>query len=209
MKRTSRCLLLLACFLSIASTVRAQTAPKYDLRDVTVGMRVRDLPDTGYVNLICAMRSELKLKGWSDWRNCPADEEARRSIHFEFDPETSRDGTLVAGHPAVLAIGLDSEGTVAELNIKTDPKARLYLRKKAFLLGVQVKSRYGSEGWDCVEHQPTPEEQPVGGVFVSETCKKSVQGRFLTVERDLYRRSDQEPKNFVDQTQVKISASAN
>jgi len=34
---------------------------------------------------------------------------------------------------------------------------------------------------------------------------KAVQGRVLVVERDLFRRSDQDPKNFVDQTRVKIT----
>lgn len=208
MKWTCRGLMLIASLL-IAPTARAHTAPKYDLRDVTVGMQAGDLPNSGYINLTCARQAELKLSGWSSWRDCPADEESRRAIRFEFDPETSRDGTLVAGHPVILTVVIDNEGRVSELNIDTDPKARLYLRKKAFLLGVQVKSRYGSEGWDCAERQPTSGEQPVGGVFVRETCKKAVQGRLLTVQRDLYRRPDQDPKNFVDQTRVKISVSVN
>lgn len=209
MKRRYRSLLLIVSLLLLASTARAQTAPEYDLRDLTVGMRASDLPNSGYINLTCARRAEQKLIGWSSWRDCPVDEDTRRAIRFEFDPETSRDGTLVAGHPVILAARIDDKGIVSELDIDTDPKARLYLRKKAFLLGVQVKSRYGSEGWDCAERQPTSGEQPVGGVFVRETCKKAVQGRLLTVQRDLYRRPDQDPKNFVDQTQVKITVSVN
>lgn len=200
---------LAASLLLLASTAGAQTTPKYDLRDIIVGMRIGDLPYSGYVNLTCARRTDLKLSDWSSWRDCPADDEARRAIRFEFDPETSRDGTLVAGHPVILTALIDAEGIVSELDIDTDPKARLYQRKKAFLLGMQVKSRYGSEGWDCAERQPTSSEQPVGGVFVRETCKKAIQGRRLTVQRDLYRRLDQDPKNFVDQTQVKITVSMN
>ena len=42
---------------------------------------------------------------------------------------------MVAGHPAILTLLIDDTGHVAGLQIETDPKARLYIRKKAFLLG--------------------------------------------------------------------------
>ncbi len=209
MKRTT-CAAIFATFLSslVMHAASAQAVPKYDLRDITVGMPVGDLPDAGYVNLACAQDPERKLNAWSAWRDCPADDQAKRAVRFEFDPETSRDGTLVAGHPVLLTALIDDKGAVTGLTIETDPKARLYIRKKAFLFGNQVKSRYGAEGWDCKELQPTSGEQPVGGVFLREVCSKAVPGRTLTVERDLFRKPDQDAKSFVDQTLVRITKQA-
>jgi hypothetical protein len=183
----------------------AQAEPDHDLRDITVGMPVAEIPNAGYVNLTCANDKDRKLQAWSAWRECPSDADATHAIRFDFDPETSREGTIVAGHPVVLTALIDEMGTVSGLKIETDPKARLYLRKKAFLFGVQVKSRYGSEGWLCAQRQPEHGEQPVGGTYVSESCTKAIQGRVLVVERDLFRRSDQDSKNFVDQTRVTIT----
>jgi hypothetical protein len=127
-----------------------------------------------------------------------------RAIRFGYDPTTSRDGTVVAGHPAILTALIDNTGTVAGLKIETDPKARLYLRKKAFLFGPQVKARYGLDGWACTQAQPEAGEQPVGGVYVKERCTKTIQGRALVIERNLFRQAGQDEKSFVDETRVTI-----
>ncbi|WP_316227399.1 hypothetical protein [Bradyrhizobium sp. SZCCHNR1047] len=210
MKR-STCAAIFATFVLpfLMHAASAQAVPNYDLRDITVGMPVGDLPSEGYVNLTCAKDPNRKLSAWSAWRDCPADEQARHAVRFDFDPETSQDGTKVAGHPVLLTVLVDDKGTVTGLTIETDPRARLYIRKKAFLLGNQVKSRYGAEGWDCKELEPTAGEQPVGGVFLREVCKKTVPGRTLTVERELFRKPDQDAKSFVDQTLVRITKDIN
>lgn len=183
----------------------AQSEPSYDVRDITIGMPVEKIPNAGYVNLTCVNDTSRKLTAWSAWRECPSAADGTHAIRFDFDPETSRDGTLIAGHPVILTALIDDMGTVAGLTIDTDPKARLYMKKKAFLLGVQVRSRYGTEGWACTQGQPELGEQPVGGVYIRENCSKAVHGRVLVVERDLFRRADQDARNFVDQTQVKIT----
>lgn len=193
--------MLLASGMQVAF---AQAEPKYDVRDITVGMPVGKIPDDGYINLTCANDSGRRLPAWSAWRECPMDEDAH-AVRFDFDPQTSREGTLVAGHPVILTALIDDAGIVAGLKIETDPKARLYIRKKGFLLGNQVKSRYGSEGWECTQGQPGLGETPVGGIFLREKCRKAVRGRVLVVERDLYRRPGQDAKSFVDQTRVKIT----
>ncbi|MGJ5179261.1 hypothetical protein ACQR16_14370 [Bradyrhizobium oligotrophicum] len=210
MKRTSFAAIFAIVLLPfVMHAASAQAVPAYDLRDITVGMPVGQLPDAGYVNLTCAGDPDRKLEAWSGWRDCPADAQGARAVRFEFDPETSQDGTKVAGHPVLLTALVDDSGAVTGLTIETDPKARLYIRKKAFLLGNQVKSRYGAEGWDCKEQQPTAGEQPVGGVFLREVCSKTVPGRMLTVERELFRKPDQDAKSFVDQTRVRITRQAN
>jgi hypothetical protein len=175
-----------------------------DLRDIRVGGAVADLPSAGYVDFSCAADRASKLSGWSDWRTCPAGTDGLRALRFGYDPVTSRDGTVVAGHPAVLTALIDDGGMVAGLKIETDPKARLYLRKKAFLFGPQVKARYGSGGWACTQAQPDAGEQPVGGVYLKERCTKTIQTRAFVVERKLFREVGQDEKNFVDETRVTI-----
>ena len=175
-----------------------------DLRDISIGIAVADLPSTGYADFFCAADAERKLSAWSDWRDCPAGTDGLRALRFGYDPATSRNGTVVAGHPAILTALIDNAGTVAGLKIETDPKARLYLRKKAFLFGPQVKARYGADGWDCTQAPLDAGEQPVGGVYVKERCTKTLQGRALVVERNLFRQAGQDEKSFSDETRVTI-----
>jgi len=175
-----------------------------DLRDIRIGMRTADLPKEGYVDFACAADSKRTLSGWENWKDCPADAAGLHAIRFGYDPFTSREGTMVAGHPAVLTLLVDAAGQVAGLKIETDPKARLYIRKKAFLLGLQAKSRHGDGGLSCNESQPEGGEQPVGGVYLKERCTKTINGRAVVVERSLFRRPDQDAKSFVDETRISV-----
>ena len=163
-----------------------------DLRDIRIGMPVADLPDAGYTGFVCASDAGHKLLDWSGWRDCPADSDGLHAIRFGFDPETSRGGTRVAGHPVILTALIDEAGVVAGLEIDTETKGPLFVRKKAFLLGVQVKSRYGTDGWKCTEAQPQAGDQPVGDVFLSERCSKTTLGRAIVVQRSLFRRANQD-----------------
>ncbi|WP_024508784.1 hypothetical protein [Bradyrhizobium sp. ARR65] len=193
--------------IAIVLTLQQAAAEDFsgnDLRDIRIGMAVADLPGTGYTDFACATDASRKLSGWSDWRSCPVGTDQLRSLRFGYDPATSKDGTIVAGHPANLTALIDDAGTVAGLKIETDPKARLYLRKKAFLFGPQVKARYGSEGWTCTQAQPDAGEQPVGGVYIKEKCTKTTDGRALVVERSLFRQAGQDERSFVDETRVTI-----
>lgn len=182
----------------------APIGPSTDLRDIRVGMPVTDLPNAGYIGFACTGDPGHELPAWSGWRDCPPNADGLRSIRFGFDPATSRDGTVVAGHPVNLTLLVDDAGMVAGLKIDTKTKGPLFVRKKAFLLGLQVKSRYGAEGWTCTEEQPQAGEQPVGGVFLNEKCSKTISDRMIVVQRDLYRRANQDEKSFVNDTQVSI-----
>jgi hypothetical protein len=201
---TSVFILSLLVTASMTAPAAAQDADSNDLRDIRLGKPVTDLPDAGYVNLTCASESGKTLTNWLGWRDCPADALGFHAIKFGYDPATSPDGTMVAGHPAVLTLLVDNAGTVSGLRIETDPKARLYLRKKAFLFGIQVRSRYGLDDWSCTQAQPNAGEQPVGGVYVKERCTKTTHDRSIIVERNLFRRPDQDMKNFVDETRMTI-----
>lgn len=206
---TAAALLLSQVVTPAAPAARADEFQGNDLRDIRIGMRIADLPKEGYVDFVCAADSKHTLSGWASWKECPADAAAQHAIRFGYDPFTSREGTMVAGHPAVLTLLVDEVGQVAGLKIETDPKARLYIRKKAFLLGLQAKSRYGTEGWACNEGQPEGGEQPVGGVYLKERCAKTINGRAVVVERSLFRRPDQDAKSFVDETRISILRTTN
>jgi hypothetical protein len=198
--------LLPAAFM-LAALQQAPAQQQYagdDVRDLKIGGKVADLPAEGYVDFICADDGNAKPTGWSGWHDCPAGSDGLHALHFGFDPATSRDGTIVAGHPVVLTALVDNDGIVAGLKIDTDPKTRLYLRKKAFLFGPQVKARYGADGWTCAQSDLAAGEEPVGGIHVKETCTKTTQGRAITILRSLYRKAGQEEKNFVDETRVTI-----
>jgi hypothetical protein len=187
------------------SPARTEEFSGNDLRDIHLGMAVADLQDSGYVDFACAAEPKHMLAGWTNWRDCPADANGTRAIRFGYDPSTSRDGTMVAGHPALLTLLIDETGQVGGLQIETDPAARLYIRKKAFLLGQQAKSRYGADGWACTDGQPDAGgDQPVGGVYPRERCTKTISGRALVIERNLFRRPDQDSKSFVDETRITI-----
>ena len=190
--------------VALASAPQAEEFSGNDLRDIRLGMAADELAETGYVDFYCAADPKHTLSGWKNWRDCPAGASGARAIRFGYDPMTSRDGTMVAGHPAILTLAIDDSGHVAGLQIETDPKARLYIRKKAFLLGLQAKYRYGQEGWACTEGKPDAGEQPVGATYLKERCTKTISGRSLVVERNLFRRPDQDIKNFVDETRISI-----
>ncbi len=201
---TSLLVLPLLLGAALQTDAAAQDAGGGDLRDIRLGTPAEDLPRAGYVHLACATDPGKTLSNWLGWRDCPADAGGFHAITFGYDPATSRDGTIVAGHPAVLTLLVDEAGTASGLRIETDPKARLYLRKKAFLFGIQVKSRYGLDGWSCTQAQPGAGEQPVGGVFISERCSKAADHRQVIVERHLFRKPDQDLKSFVDDTRLTI-----
>jgi hypothetical protein len=112
------------------SPARAEEFGGNDLRDIRLGMAATELAESGYVDFHCAADSKRTLSGWKDWRDCPADASGTRAIRFGYDPTTSRDGTMVAGHPAILTLLIDDTAHVAGLQIETDPRARLYIRKK-------------------------------------------------------------------------------
>ena len=186
--------------------VRAEDGIANDLRGIRIGMAARELPNDGYADLACATGPSRRLANWNAWADCPDGPSMLRAIRFGYDKATDREGTRVAGHPVLLTLLVDDAGVVAGLLIETDPNSRLYMRKKAFLLGVQAKSRYGAEGWSCSERQPAAGEQPVGGIYVNEQCSKSVNGRNVTIERRLLRHADQELKDFTDETKISILA---
>jgi hypothetical protein len=183
-----------------------------DLRDLRLGMSVGDIPAEEYVNLACAPAPGAALSGWQEYRKCPADAAGLHAVAFHFNDRTNPlaqvndkyEGTRVAGHPVLLTLLIDDRGTVEGLRIATDPHAPLFWRKKAYLLSMVVKSRYGEQGWSCRDPGPSDGEAAVGGVFIKQHCEKTTDSRKLSLDEALYRGAGQSISEFVNETRLEI-----
>ncbi len=209
---------LIACLgLGMVLSTAARPEEANDLRDLRVGMSINTIPADEYVNLACAAAPDRRLAGWTEYRACPADAAGLHAISFHFNERLNPlaqvndkyEGTRVAGHPVLLTLLIDDGGIVDTLRIDTDPQARLFWRKKAYLLALAVKSRYGEEGWECRSKGPESGETPVGGLFIREHCEKTADHRKLLLDQSVYRRPGQSMSDFVNETHLEIRRAAN
>jgi hypothetical protein len=206
--------------MSIAATVliagaagAAENPEEGDLRDLRVGMRVADLPAEGYVDLACGSNggaSATALASWAEFARCPPDANGLHEVTFAYAASPLAElgdrweGTKVAGHPVIPSLLIDDGGVVQGIRIVTDPTSRMYLKKKAFLLGIRVMGRYGREGWTCTEASPGAGRTPVGGLFIDRHCEKVFHDRRLILDTDLYRTADQQGQEFTGATRLEI-----
>jgi len=183
----------------------AAVAEQNDLREFRVGMPVSALPQSGYGSFACATDPAKTLSGWDDYTTCPVGSDGTRAVSFRYDGNPSTQGeTVVAGQPVILALLIDDQAEVAGLRIATDPHTRLYLHKKAHLFAIQVRARFGDDGWTCRKFEPTATEQPVGGVFFHDHCEKVTESRRYLFDRELYRDPAKPLIDFTDATQLTI-----
>ena len=200
-------------YLALSLTSFAAQDPRNgDIRDIRIGSRAAELSSDSYTELRCVTSGQA-LESWLDYRQCSRDARGLHAIRFEFLPASNSlaglndrwQGTKIAGHPVLLSLGLDDQGIVQAIRIETDPEARMYLKKKAFLLGLRIRERYGQDGWTCSDQAIQPGQSEVGGMFVHETCEKVSEGRRLVVETNLYRDVGQTGRDFVSSTRFDIS----
>jgi hypothetical protein len=186
-----------------------------DLRDLSVGMRVSELPAEGYVHLACGNDGEepgLDLASWAEFERCPADGAGLHEVAFEYDDSLQPlaaisdkwEGTQVAGHPVIPSLLIDDQGVVQRIRIVTDPDVRLYLKKKAFLLPIRVMGRYGRDDWACADAEPGEGRTAVGGMFIDRHCEKTFHDRRLVMETRLYRTAEQSGQEFTGSTRLEI-----
>ena len=181
----------------------AIAAEPNDLREFRVGMSTSELPESGYGAFACADDPARKLSDWREYSSCPAGKDGSHAVSFRYDNAGGRE-TEVGGQPVNLALLIGDNAKVTGLRIETDQQARLYLHKKAYLFGQQVRARFGEDGWSCDKIAPTAMEQPVGGVFVHEHCEKVTESRRFVLDRQLYRDPAKDLRDFTDATQLTI-----
>jgi hypothetical protein len=189
--------------LLVPTLAGAQTTPP-DLREFRVGMKLAALPQHGYTDFHCAAAPSGTLDGWADYRKCPTDAAGQQEVTFRYDDGGEHE-TKVAGQPVLLSLVFTPDGTVHAIRMRTDPSARLFLRKRGYIFGEQVMAHYGDAGWSCSEAPPSGGQEPVGGIFVHEHCEKSIDTRHLVVERELYRGLNQSPAAFTSATEFTVS----
>lgn len=203
----------LICALGAAPAGAAEDPLEGDLRDLRVGMTVAELPAEGYVDLACGSDGGAPgaaLGSWAEFEQCPPDANGLREVTFAYAESPLAElgdrweGTKVAGHPVIPSLLIDDAGVVQGIRIVTDPDTRLYLKKKAFLLGIRVMGRYGRDGWTCTEAEPADGRTPVGGMFIDRHCEKVFHDRRLILETDLYRTAEQEGREFTGATRLEI-----
>ena len=207
----SRCLVH-TLFLILFCCSGAWGQESEDLRDLRVGMSISAIAPDEYIDLRCAGTSNQTIGGWSDFRKCPKTAAGLYPVSFRFNNSLnglaqvndSYQGTKVAGHPVVLSVLLDDQGTIDALRIDSDPQARLFWRKKAYLLALAFKNRYGEDGWECRNQDPTEGQTSVGGVLIMEHCEKKAEGRQLLLDRAVYRARGQPINDFVNETHIEI-----
>lgn len=210
MRRIAALLIMLVAAMP-ASAATAATEDN-DLREFRVGMNVNEMPLAGYLGFICAGNGGRKLENWQDYRQCPAEASGWHAVRFQYDEAANPlakvnglyEGTKVGGHPVLLTAVIGDDSRLKGMVIETDPAARLYLRKKAFLFGEQVKARFGDAGWNCVSQEPAADQEAVGGLFINEHCDKVTSTRRLRLDRALFRLAGQDPKNFTSRSRLEI-----
>ncbi|MEX2518856.1 MAG: hypothetical protein WD969_05945 [Paracoccaceae bacterium] len=193
----------------------AEAAPN-DLRDFRIGMTLSSLPEMGYGNFTCGgtgSADPVTLDAWAGFARCPADEDGLHEVAFDYvatrvefvKANDKWEGTRVFGHPSIVSLLLDDEGVVRKIRIATDPRARRYMRKKAFLLGQRSKYHFSPTTWQCEDLAAAADEEPVGGVFYKERCVNRYDDRVVKLEIDLYHKRDQPEGSFVNATRIEIA----
>jgi hypothetical protein len=193
----------------------AEDPKEGDLRDLRVGMSVEELPAHGYVGFACGSdggEPGTPIESWQDYARCPAGDSGWHEVTFEYDEEANPwaevsdrfEGTTVAGHPVIPSLLIDDQGVVQGIRIVTDPDTRMYLKKKAFLMYIRIMGRYGRDGWQCIEHEPSNGRTPVGGIYIDRHCEKTFHDRKLILDTDLYRTAEQTGQEFTGATRLEI-----
>lgn len=207
-----RVLMAWAFGVALASGGHAAAAEEPgDIRGLRVGVTAAELPIQGFVDFVCTATGGA-IAGWSEHRNCPAGPDGLREVSVRYDEAAqvwaavndTWEGTKLAGHPVLLSVLFDDAGTAQAIRVVTDPEARFYLRKKAFLLGIRVMGRYGRDGWACAEDPPDAGRTPVGGMLIARECVKDLPDRRLVLRTDLYRAPGQAGRDFTDATRFEI-----
>lgn len=205
---------ILTAFITAALALAGRAgavAEDGEIRGLRVGVAAASLPIAGFADYAC-VASGAPIAGWSEQARCPPGADGLREVSARYDEAAQPwaavndvwEGTKLAGHPVLLSVLFDADGRSQAIRVVTDPKARLFYRKKAFLLGIRIMGRYGRDGWTCAEDPPDPSRTPVGGMLIARQCEKELPDRHLVLRTDLYRGAGQVGRDFTDATRFEI-----
>jgi hypothetical protein len=213
MKPRSVSLTLVGLFAATICTA-AQTP---DLREFSVGMSTDEFPLSGYREIVCVDTPTLRSDHWDVWRECPTRGAGERMISMSFEtPEDPRvairpsaRGTRVGGLPVEPQLLIDQSGRLIEIRLSTKTDgAPAFAAKRANMLALVAKSRFGEDGWTCRRDPPDADRRPIGDVFVDEHCEKKTDARRIVIERRLYRQGGAGGK-LISEADVRVGLASN
>jgi hypothetical protein len=201
-------LLSFALMALIVATAHAQQPTRTEVWDLKLGTKAAVLPDE-FTDYACGTNGgapSTLLNGFGDFRRCRPEPDGLREVYFRYDDELEYwakandfateiqrfSGTKVYDFPVVLSARFDDQGVLAGIRIVSDPRDTSRDREEAYLLRNFLTSRYGREGWDCMDLPPDEGETPVGRTFIKQRCRKTVEdGAVARFEARYYRKKGQ------------------
>jgi hypothetical protein len=210
----AKLLVLIGCAATLlaADGVRAQPQPndqpaRAEVWDLRLGTPLDRLPDE-FTDYACGSNGgppSIPLGGWGDFRRCRPDPAGLREVYFRYDDELEYwakannfateiekySGTKVYDFPVVLSARLDETGVLAGLRIVSDPRDTSRDRDEAYLLRNFLTTRFGREGWDCVDLPLAEGETPVARTAIKQRCRKTVAGAVADIETHFFRKKGQ------------------
>ena len=210
-------LLLPFLFLTTFTVFSESTEPftgsgKTELREISLGMHVKDIPGNRFKNYVCVGNGH-SLNSLIDFKQCSPENYDLHEVGLEYDTSENEwakineklAGTTIGGHPVILSLLIDQQGLVQGIRAYTDPSARAYLKRQAYLLSRRVKSHYGSTNWKCVDKKPEDDgNKPLGPVFIDQRCIKNFDDKRIIIESKFYRAPHQTGKEYTNSSSMEI-----
>lgn len=179
-----------------------------DIREFEAGINVKELPTRGYQEIKC-LNDEKVLEGWHQYENCKQEENNLFYLNFEYDDKyafnENFEGTQIAGHPVKINIGIKKNGILQEINVITDDNAPFYFKKQAHLFWMRIRSKYGSDAWQCEDFKKENNHIIINRKYVNKLCFKKVNNKKITYHTQLYFIGNKEKSNLVSKTLMSIS----
>src|SRR5206468_1440153 len=95
--------------------------------------------------------------------------------------------------PVIVSALFDDNGFIGALRMLTDPRTSNDIRERGNNLFGVLQTRFGEEGWQCVDLPPAEGESPYRGTYTKQHCEKAdaSAGVRRTLERHYYRKAGQ------------------
>lgn len=174
-----------------------------------MGSHVGGLPPQEFVDPACGANGGppgLTLGRFEEFKRCTPDRlTGLREVWFSFDDEyeyiarATRNAALITrnlanqvlGQPVVYSLLIDDDGRVQGYRVITDTRADTLVRLEAASLAIHFQTRFGFDGWECIDLPAAEGETPIGNDFTKKRCEKNLDGRKYTVESKYFLKAGQ------------------
>ena len=178
-----------------------------DIREFAVGSDIREVSNQRYTNIVC-LEDKKKIKYWKNFKRCKKQNDNLYYINFEYNDNyafnENYEGTLVAGHPVKLNLGINIDGKISRIDVNTDPNAPFYFKKQAHLFWMRINSKYGSKDWECVNFEKEPNHLIINKKYINKTCTKEIGSKTIMYHTEFYFVDERKKQNLVSRTKMSI-----